>query len=303
MNILLTGGTGFIGRALQPALAQEHQLWLLMRRAPGPDEVRAGKVVQTVAAVPQPLDAVINLAGENLAAARWSGARKQALRDSRIAFTAQLVEDLRQAQQSPQVWLNASAVGYYGSAPGQKLTEDSPAGKDFAASLCRDWETVAHSAQSLGASRLLVLRLGVVLGAGGALSQMRLPFSFGLGAVLGTGEQYMPWVALEDVVAVMLQALGDPQMAGVCNLVAPQAANQRQFAQALASSLRRPLLFRAPDWALKGLLGEMATVLLADQYVQPRQLTQWGYPFRHQSLAGALQAALKSTESSAPPPY
>ena len=288
MNILLTGATGMIGTALQDALA-DHQLWCLVRRDPAAGEIRHGTAIRSVEDIDGQIDAVINLAGENIGARRWSRARKQALRDSRIAFTRDLIQALEQAGQSPQVWINASAVGYYGDRPGEVISEDTPPGDDFAASLCMDWE---RAAAANPATRTVIFRLGVVLGEGGVLGKMLLPFRCGLGVVMGPGGQYMPWVAIEDVCQVIRQALEDGRFSGPINLVAPQAVSQREFSSALAHAVRRPLLFRLPTPIVRLLMGEMSMLLLADQRVDPKRLTSLGFHFQEPKISDALEQAV-----------
>lgn len=294
MNILLTGASGFIGQALQRKLGADHQLYLHFRREPRPNEVHAGTPIRQAAQIPDALDAVINLAGENLGAARWTAARKQALRDSRIGFTEQLIADLKGASQAPKLWINGSAVGIYGDAPGRHLDESAAYGDDFAAQLCQDWEATAQQAASeLGAQRLVLLRLGVVLGPGGALAKMLPPFKFGLGAVIGPGQQHMPWISREDVLQVIQRCLDDSKLQGPLNLSAPEMASQRHFAKTLGQALHRPVLFTAPAPLLRLMLGEMSSILLVDQQVSPLALANAGYRFRHPDLLGALQTALR----------
>ncbi len=292
MNILLTGASGFIGSALRQRLPAGDRVYALSRR---PQRLRGGGIpIAAVAQIDAPLDAVINLAGENIGARRWSAARRRALRESRIDFTGQLGEQLAAAGQRPTVWINASAVGYYGDRPGVALTEAAPAGRDFAAQLCADWEQAAAiAAQRVGATRLCLLRLGVVLGAGGMLARLRLPFALGLGAVLGPGHQQMAWIGLDDGVEVLSRALRDPAYSGSFNLVAPQTLSQQDFAAALARALRRPLLLRLPAPVLRLLMGAMADLLLFDQQVLPARLQRLGFEFRQPDAGTALRALLQ----------
>ena len=272
MNILITGASGFIGRQLLAQL-QQHQLWCLVRgatRLPSP-----ARSVTRVEQVDQSIDMVINLAGENIGAKRWTRGRKQALRDSRIGLTQQLGQALDQAGQKPAHWINASAVGFYGDRPGCTLDEQAAPGTDFAAQLCHDWE---HSAaQAAHDARLVILRLGVVLGPG---------------AVMGQGSQYMPWVALEDAVAVIVKAVNDVHMQGVYNLVAPDSVTQYGFAMALGQALQRPVLMRFPASMLRLMMGEMAELVLVDQKVSSRRLADAGYVFAYPDIERALDVAL-----------
>ncbi len=287
MNILITGASGFIGRQLLPLLA-EHQLWCLVRGATSlPPHVHA---VTSVGQIDQPVDMVINLAGENIGAKRWSRRRKQALRDSRIALTQDLGQALHQAGYKPAHWINASAVGYYGDRPACTLDEDAAPGTDFAAHLCRDWE---HSAEhAADGARLVILRLGVVLGPGGMLDKLRLPFRMGLGAVMGPGAQFMPWVALEDAVAAIAKAVNDVHMQGVYNVVAPGRVTQLEFAKSLGHALQRPVLLRFPAPLLRLMMGEMAELVLVDQNISSRRLVETGFEFACPDIARALDAAL-----------
>ncbi len=293
MNILITGASGFIGQALTAALAADHLVFGLSRSPPAPGADPRVRWLQQPEELNAPLNAVINLAGENIGAGRWSAHRKQALRDSRIAFTRQLLQALADSGQQPSVWINASAVGYYGSQPGMTLSEDSPAGTDFAAQLCADWEQTVTQAPSLQQCRIVLLRLGVVIGpGGGVLAQMKLPFALGLGTVLGPGHQHMPWVSRTDVVRAIQTALTDSTYSGPLNLVSPQPQTQAQFSNALAGALHRPRFLRLPTPILKLLFGEMSTILLADQRVKPTALDARGFTFREPMLADALENAL-----------
>lgn len=293
MNILVTGASGFIGRALCAQLQSDHRVFGLCRRPPSPPLPSRVVPVFALAEIDAPLDAVINLAGENIGAQRWTASRRQVLRASRIGFTAQLGTALAARGQRPALWINASAVGYYGDRPGAVLAEDVPAADDFAARLCVDWETEARAAaQRVGARRLCLLRLGVVLGGGGLLAQLDRPFRLGVGAVMGPGHQHMAWISLDDVVAALRGALVDEAYDGVINLVAPQAVRQRDFADALARALHRPRWLRLPAAVLRPLLGQMADLVLFDQQVLPARLQALGFSFAYPELASALRRAV-----------
>jgi uncharacterized protein (TIGR01777 family) len=239
------------------------------------------------------LDAVVHLAGENIAAGRWSDARKRRLRESRVAGTQLLAERLAATKSPPRVLVAASAVGFYGNRGDEVLTEASPPGKDFLADLCRDWEAAAQPAKDKGV-RVVHLRLGMVLSpAGGALAKMLLPFRLGAGGRMGSGRQYWSWIALDDVIAVIERALTDGEISGPVNTVAPQAVTNAEFTRALGKALRRPTVFPMPAFAARMVFGELADALFfASQRVEPRRLLDRGHDFRFPELEGALRHLL-----------
>lgn len=294
MQIFITGGTGLIGRALcQELLARNHQLTVLSRR---PERVASlcGASVTAINSLtrwqPEHYDAVINLAGEPIADARWSAARKQLLWQSRVTLTQQLVERMRQADKAPSILLSGSAIGYYGNTGNHYLDEGCPAGHDFAAELCQAWEQTAQQATDLGV-RVCLLRTGLVLSAqGGLLAKLRLPFQLGLGAQLGDGQQFMSWVHLQDHVAMLLQLLEQSSAQGAYNLTAPEPVTNRDFTAALGKALHRPTLLTAPKPVLKLLLGERAVLMLEGQRVLPKRLQDLGYRFAYPTLDLSLQA-------------
>ena len=326
MRILITGGTGLIGRHLCKALlAEGHQLTVLSRR-PATVAVKCGASVRPrrggveptgagVAAshlLPQTagfasnvsevrpmaslnewlpdrtFDAVINLAGEPIVDAYWSDKRKRVLRESRIGLTGKLVQCIAAAKQKPSVLLSGSAVGYYGDGGDAELEEASPAGKDFAAELCKDWEEAALAAERHSV-RVCLLRTGLVLSnSGGLLGKMLLPFKLGLGARLGSGRQWMSWIHIEDYVASVLRLLGNDQMRGPFNMTSPQPVTNAEFTRTLAKSLHRPAVLFAPEPVLRLAMGERAALLLEGQRVLPARLVAAGGQFRYSDLAGAL---------------
>jgi uncharacterized protein (TIGR01777 family) len=298
MRILITGGTGLIGRQLCTALlAQGHELTVLSRR---PETVasKCGENVRAMASLdawtPElAFDAVINLAGEPIVDAYWSDKRKQVLLDSRVALTQMLVQHIASAQQKPTVLLSGSAVGYYGNGGDTVLDEAMAAGHDFPAELCAAWESAARAAEQSGV-RVCLLRTGLVLSKrGGLLGRMLLPFKLALGARLGDGKQWMSWVHINDYVAMVLQMLNDASLNGVFNMTAPAPVTNAEFTQTLAQTLHRPALFIAPSFALKLALGERACLLLEGQRVLPKRLESSGFQFSHPQLEGALQELLK----------
>jgi uncharacterized protein len=297
MRILITGGTGLIGRHLCRALlAEGHQLTVLSRH-PETVAVKCGAEVQAMKSLDEwiselTFDAVINLAGEPIVDAYWSVRRKQALRNSRIALTEKLVQCIVAAKQKPSVLLSGSAVGYYGNCGDKELYESTSAGNDFAASLCRDWEGAALAAKASGV-RVCLLRTGLVLSRnGGLLGKMLLPFKLGMGARLGNGKQWMSWVHIDDYVAMVLHLLQDEQLSGPFNMTAPNPVTNAEFTKLLAHTLHRPALFVVPDFMLRLAMGERATLMLEGQRVLPANLTDAGYQFNCPKLANALDDLL-----------
>jgi uncharacterized protein (TIGR01777 family) len=297
MKVLISGGSGLVGAALTGALrADGHTVCHLVR--PG-GKAGAGDVrwnpLSALVDVPamEGFDAVVNLNGASIAGERWTPKRKTILRGSRVDSTRVLVDALSHLRQPPRVFVCASATGYYGNRGDEVLTETSGYGNDFLAILCRAWEGEAARAASSG-MRTVIARFGVILCAeGGALPRMLTPFKFGAGGRLGSGKQWMSWIALEDVVRVLRAAIDDARLNGAVNLVSPEPVRNSDFTRALASVLLRPAIFPAPALALRMALGEMAdALLLSSQRVLPKCLQQCGYAFRYENLEAALHAVL-----------
>lgn len=300
MKVVVAGGSGFLGRRLTAALAREgHDVILLSRRASAPsdgvaavrvwDGATSGSWAADVAAA----DAVVNLSGESIAAARWTPERKDLLRKSRIESTTAIARAMA-ARNAPGVLVNASAVGYYGDVPSGDVIETAPRGAGFLADLSAEWESAAMQAAA-GGTRVVLPRIGIVLDrTGGALEKMIPFFRFFVGGPLGSGRQWFPWIHLDDVVGAILFSLRTPAIAGPVNLAAPEPATMQEFAAALGRALGRPSMVPAPPFALRLLLGEMAGMLLAGQRAIPQVLMRNGYTFRYPRLQEALAAALRA---------
>lgn len=293
MRIVIAGSSGFVGARLVPELeAAGHEVVRLVRRGePGPGSAlwhpeRGG----LDPGVLEGADAVVNLAGANIAGKRWSRAYREELRTSRVDATRTLVRAISSSQEGPRILVNASATGYYGDRGEEELDESSPRGEGFLAGLAEEWETQAMAARETGA-RVVLLRFGMIVGpGGGALARMLPPFRLGLGGPVGSGRQWWPWVSLEDVPAVIRRAVEASDLAGPVNVTAPNPVRNREFTRTLARTLHRPAVLPAPAPLLRLALGEMAEeLLLGSTKAVPRVLQDLGFRFRHPTLDGALE--------------
>ncbi|RME27158.1 MAG: TIGR01777 family protein [Deltaproteobacteria bacterium] len=292
--IAISGASGLVGRALATALSSEgHRVVPLVRPGSVGDGVRWNP--SEGPALPDGLvaDAVVHLAGENIGGGRWTAARKQRIRDSRVVGTRRLAEALAALPAPPRTFIVASAVGIYGDRGDAWVDEDSPPGTGFLAEVCQAWEAAAQPACSAGI-RVVQVRIGVVMSPeGGALPRLLWPFRLGLGGPVGTGRQYVSWIALDDLVGVFRFLLARTDIAGAVNAVAPHPVTNADLARILGAVLGRPAVLPLPAAAVKLLLGEMgAALLLSGALVRPKVLTEAGFVFRHPDLEEALRALL-----------
>ncbi|MDI3323496.1 TIGR01777 family oxidoreductase [Pontibacterium granulatum] len=292
MKVLITGGTGFIGQAYIKWRQPHGVNFTCITRNPDRAKKILGPDVRTVSSLmevdDEAFDAVINLCGEPIADRRWSDKRKNLLRYSRLTMTHALVDWMAMSEKKPSVFISGSAIGYYGTHPGDDLlVEASAVRQGFTHSLCADWEEEAMRAAELGV-RVCLIRTGVVLGEGGALKKMLPPFKMGVGGPIGTGRQWMSWIHLEDELRAIDFLLRHQTLQGAFNLTAPEARRNAEFAQALGRSLKRPAKLPLPPFVVELMLGEGAELLLEGQRVYPQRLMQAGFEFKYPELDQAL---------------
>jgi len=304
MKILIAGGTGLIGRRLIDRLQQDGHSVVLLSRHPKkhdtafPDHTRLvewdGKSAGAWTSEMDTIDAVINLAGENIGQGRWTAARKKHLLDSRLDSTRAIVKAIEHASKKPEVLLNASAVGVYGNVPEGACSEDHAPGKDFLAHICVEWEKAALEAEQFGV-RVALPRTGIVLDTGGgALAKLLLPFKLFAGGPLGSGKQWFPWVHLEDEVGAIIHAMNTKTLRGPFNVAAPEVVRMKEFTRVLGTVMHRPSWAPVPGFVLKIILGEMAgPLLLSGQQAVPEKLLQSGYAFSFPRLRDALEHLLR----------
>ncbi|MDF5775800.1 TIGR01777 family oxidoreductase [Pseudomonas syringae] len=297
MHILLTGGTGLIGRALcRFWSAQGHEL-TVWSRTPADVVELCGPSVRGIASLDelgtQPVDAIINLAGAPIADRPWTRKRRLLLWESRVGLTEQLLKWLGTRAQKPALMISGSAVGWYGDSGEREIDETSlPAKEDFASQLCNAWEETAQRAEALGV-RVVLIRTGLVLSdRAGFLQRLLPPFKFGMGGPIGNGRQWMPWVHIQDQIAAIDFLLNLNEAKGPYNVCAPSPVRNRQFAKTLAGILHRPAFMPMPALALKVLLGELSVLLLGGQRARPERLQEAGFTFKYTELETALQDLL-----------
>jgi len=298
MRVIITGGTGLIGRALMASLAADgHEVIILTRdpaRATGlPPGARAERWDARSAAgwgtLANGADAIVNLAGENLAAGRWTPERKRRILDSRVQAGQAIVAAVRAAAVKPGVVVHSSGIGYYGASGDAEVTEASPPGRDFLAQVCVAWEAASAETAALGVRSVVVRSATVLSREGGALPRLMLPFRLFVGGPLGNGQQWWPWIHIADEVAAIRFLIERADAQGPFNLAAPQLVRQAEFSRALGRALGRPSWLPVPAFALRLLLGEMAAVLLDGQRAAPQRLLELGFAFRFPTIEAALR--------------
>lgn len=302
MRVVITGGTGLIGRPLASALASAGHEVVVLSRSPeratglakGVQVVRwDGRTAEGWGHLADGADAIVNLAGESIAEGRWSDERKRRIRDSRVNAGKAVVEAVQAASRKPAVVVQASAVGYYGPRGPETVTEDTPPGKDFLAQVCVDWEASTAPVEAMGVRRAIA-RTGIVLSTeGGALPRMLLPFKFFAGGKLGSGQQGFPWIHIADEVAALRFLIENPAASGPFNLAAPNPPTNAEFMRAVGEAMGRPAVMPTPAFALRSAFGEMATVLLDGQRAAPKRLLDLGFQFRFTDPVAALRDLLR----------
>ena len=293
VKIAITGASGFVGGPLRAALRERDHVVVAARRTDAPAKLKWS--VEEGFVPPDALSgygAVVHLAGESIAGGRWTDERKAAILGSRVDGTRRVVEALAAADPRPSTLVCASGIGYYGDTGDTVVDETAPAGSDFTAQVAAAWEKEAEAASELGV-RVVRMRLGMVLGrAGGALAKMLPAFRLGFGGRLGSGEQYVPWIHLDDTVAAFVHAVESSELVGPVNVVAPNPVPNTEFVHAIGRAVRRPTIIPAPKFALRAVFGEMADLLLTGQRAEPKRLQEAGFAFDFANLGQALSDLL-----------
>ena len=305
MKVAITGATGFVGSRLVERLQKQNiNVVVLTRNVARAQSVFPATAFPNVEIIATPTtsdawqsaiagcDGVVNLAGESIAESRWTPERKQEILNSRKLITEKIVEAIKNTNPKPSVLVNASAIGYYGTSETASFDENSSSGNDFLAQVCQTWEAQAQLVKEAGV-RLVILRLGIVLGNGGALGKMITPFKLFAGGPLGSGKQWFSWVHLDDVVNLILQALTKPEMEGVYNATAPNPVRMAELCSMMGQIMNRPSWLPVPAFALEALLGDGAIVVLEGQQVLPNRTLSTGYAYQYPDLQSALVEILK----------
>ena len=305
MKIAITGATGFVGTRLVERLHSEGEKILVLTR-----NLEKGKRIFPSSAYPnlevigyEPqksgawqksidgCEGIVNLAGAGIADERWTASRKQEIMDSRKVTTEKLVEAIAIAQTKPSVLVSGSAIGYYGMSETATFDEQSNSGNDFLAEVCQKWEAAAQPVKNVGV-RLVILRIGIVLGLGGTISKMLAPFKLFAGGPIGNGRQWFSWVHIDDLVGLILHSLRNPEMQGVFNATSPNPVRMEEFCQGLGEALNRPSWLPVPDFAIELLLGDGAVVVLEGQKVLPKQTQASGFEYQYPTVKPALKNIL-----------
>lgn len=299
MKALITGASGLIGTELAGSLREKgYELLLASRSEPKNSEqikwtVEEGFSDDDLQRL-EGLDAVIHLAGENIAGLRWTEEKKNAIRDSRVLGTRSVVEALAKLDRKPKVFIAGSAIGFYGSRGDEEMTESASPGNTFLSSVSKEWESESRRAEDLGI-RTVLLRTGIVLSKnGGALATMLTPFKLGVGGVIGSGKQWMSWISLDDVISIINFAIENESLRGAVNVTAPNPVTNEEFTKVMGDVLYRPTFLPLPEFAVNMIFGEMGDALLLDSTrVIPKRLLDSGYEFKFTDLKPALEHAVK----------
>ncbi len=299
MKILISGASGLIGTNLISTLeAKGHEIYKLVRKTPQSfDEIQwdaENGFSETEQAKLENFETVVHLAGDNVAGGSWTKEKKERIKNSRVVGTKILVDGLKKCKNPPKHFISASAIGFYGDRRDEVLTEDSAKGIGFFPEVCDAWEREAKKAESF--ARVVCMRIGVVLAKdGGALEKMLTPFKFGVGGTIGSGKQYMSWIAMDDIVAIVHFLLENPELKGSFNLTAPNPVTNKEFTNTLGKVLNRPTILPLPEFAVKLMFGEMGeTLLLQGARVLPKRLQESGYQFKYTDLDEAMKGVLEN---------
>jgi uncharacterized protein len=302
VRVIITGGTGLIGRALTHSLSADgHEVIVLSRNprrsAVEPDAARVvawdGSTGEGWGSLMEGADAIVNLAGENIGGGLWTASRKQRILDSRLNAGQAILQALKRADRKPRVLVQASGIGYYGAHGDEPLTESDPPGHDWLAQVAVAWEGCTQSAEALGVRRVVIRTAGVLDSKEGFLPRMLIPFRLFVGGQLGGGQQWLPWIHLADEVRAIRFLIDQPQASGVFNLTAPVGVRNAEFGRTLGHVLGRPSLVPAPAFALRLALGELSSLVLGGQHAIPSRLTELGFTFRFPDLEPALRDVLR----------
>ena len=299
MRILITGASGLIGTALQESFEEKgYEMLLASRKEPkdendiqwNPDTGFADEDLHRL----EGFDSVVHLAGESIAGLRWTDEKKKAIRDSRVHGTRTMIEAFARLENKPEVFISASAIGFYGDRGDDEMTETSTAGDTFLSEVAKEWESEARRAEDMGI-RTVLLRNGIVLSKdGGALGTMMTPFKLGVGGVIGSGKQWMSWISMDDLVGIVIFAIENGKVRGAINVTSPNPVTNEEFTKTLGEVLYRPTFLPLPEFAVNLVFGEMGDALLIDSTkVIPKRLLDAGYKFEYPDLKTALEHAVK----------